>query len=103
MLGSKPMAQQFEWDKLKSDTNLKKHGVSFDEALTVFADPLARIRDDPDHSKGERREIVVGYSVRRRLLVVGFTERGTKVRIINARRATARERKNYEEGEKQEG
>jgi hypothetical protein len=97
------MAQQFEWDKLKAGANLKKHGVPFDEALTVFADPLARIRDDPDHPVGERREIVVGNPVKGRVLVVGFTERGTKIRIINARRATARERKNYEEGEKQKG
>ena len=95
------MAQQFEWDKLKADANLKKHGVSFDEALMVFADPLARIRDDPDHSIVERREIIIGHSMRRRVLVVGFTERGTKLRIISARRATAHERKNYEEGEKQ--
>src|SRR4030095_16220425 len=95
------MAQQFEWDKLKADANLKKHGVSFDEALTVFADPLARIRDDPDHSIVERREIIIGHAVRSRVLVVGFTERGTKVRIVSARRATAHERKNYEEGEKQ--
>ena len=104
MLGSKSMAQQFEWDKLKADANLKKHGVPFDEALTVFADPLARIRDDPDHSIGERREIIVGHSMRCRVLVVGFTERGPKVRIINARRATANERKNYEEeGKEQKG
>ena len=97
------MSQRFEWDKLKAGTNLEKHGVPFDEALTVFADPLARIRDDPDQSIEERREIIVGHSVRRRTLVVGFSERGTKVRIITARRATAKERKNYEEGEKQEG
>jgi len=98
------MAQQFEWDKPKADANLKKHGVSFDEALTVFADPLARIRDDPDHSGAERREIIIGHSVKHRVLVVGFTERETKVRIINARRAAANERKNYEEdGEKQKG
>jgi uncharacterized protein len=97
------MAQQFEWDKLKADANLKKHRVSFDEALTVFADPLARLRDDPDHSVVERREIIIGYSVRRRVLVVGFTERGTKVRMISARRATAHERKNYEESENQKG
>jgi uncharacterized DUF497 family protein len=98
------MAQQFEWDKLKADTNLKKHGVSFGEALTVFADPLARIRDDPDHSLAERREIIIGHSVKHRVLVVGFTERETKVRIINARRAAANERKNYEEdSEKQKG
>ncbi len=91
------MSQQFEWDKLKADTNLEKHGVSFDEALTVFADPLARIRDDPDHSMDERREIIIGLSMRRRVLVVAFTERETNVRIINARRATANERKSYEE------
>ena len=98
------MAQQFEWDKLKAETNLKKHGVSFDEALTAFGDPVARIRDDPDHSGVERREIIIGYSVKRRVLVAGFTERETKVRIINARRAAANERKNYEEdGEKQKG
>lgn len=69
------MAQQFEWDKPKAAANLKKHGVSFDEALTMFADPLARIRDDPDHSIVERREIIIGLSVRHRTLVVGFTER----------------------------
>jgi len=98
------MAQQFEWDKLKAETNLRKHGISFDEALTVFGDPLARIRDDPDHSVGERREIIVGLSVKHRVLVVGFAERETKVRIINARRAAANERKNYEEdSEKQKG
>jgi uncharacterized DUF497 family protein len=97
------MAQQFEWDKPKADANLKKHRVSFDEALTVFADPLARVRDDPDHSMLERREIIIGHSVRRRVLVVGFAERATKVRIISARRATAHERKNYEEGEEQKG
>ena len=68
-----------------------------------IADPLARIRDDPDHSIEEWREITIGHSVRRRILVVGFTERGIKVRIITARRATAKERKNYEEGSKQEG
>ena len=97
------MTQQFEWDKLKADGNLVKHGVPFEEALTVFADPLARIRDDPDHSIVEWREIIVGHSVRRRILVVGFTERGTKVRIITARQATARERRNYEEVNKQKG
>ena len=98
------MDQQFEWDKLKADTNLKKHGVSFDEALAVFADPLAPIRDDPDHSVVEPRELIIGHSVKRRILVVGFPERETNVRIINARRAAANERKNYEQdGEKQKG
>jgi uncharacterized DUF497 family protein len=65
--------------------------------MTVFADPLARIRDDPDHSAVERREIIIGHSAKHRVLVVGFTEGETKVRIINARRAAANERKNYEE------
>jgi uncharacterized protein len=73
MLGSKANGSAVEWDKLKADANLKKHQVSFDEALTVFADPPARIRDDPDHSAVERREIILGHSIRRRVLV-GFTE-----------------------------
>lgn len=91
------MSQQFEWDARKATDNLKKHGVLFDEALTVFADPLARILDDPDHSIDERREVIIGHSARRHVLVVGFTERGSKTRIISARSATARERKKYEE------
>jgi uncharacterized DUF497 family protein len=66
-------------------------------ALTVFADPLARIFDDPDHSNDEKREIIVGQSAQQRLLVVGFTEREQMTRIINARTATARERRDYEE------
>ena len=70
---------------------------AFDEALTVFADPLARILDDPDHSIDERREVIIGHSTQRHVLVVGFAERGTKTRIISARRATARERQKYEE------
>ena len=91
------MSQQFEWDAGKASANLKKHGVPFDEALTVFADPLARILDDPDHSIDERREVIIGHSTQRHVLVVGFTERGSKTRIINARSATARERQKYEE------
>lgn len=91
------MSQQFEWDATKAADNLKKHRVGFDEALTVFADPLARIFDDPDHSAEEKREIIIGHSTSQRLLVVGFTERDDQVRIITARTATAHERKAYEE------
>ena len=90
------MNQQFEWDAGKASANLK-HAVPFDEAFTVFADPLARILDDPDHSIDERRELIIGHSTQRRVLVVGFTERGTKTRIISARSATPRERQKYEE------
>jgi uncharacterized DUF497 family protein len=71
--------------------------VSFDEALTVFADPLARIFDDEDHSVDEQREIIIGHSVGRRLLVVCFSAREDIVRIFSARRATKRERRDYEE------
>jgi uncharacterized DUF497 family protein len=86
----------FEWDRRKARINAAKHSVSFEEALTVFTDPLARIFDDPAHSTGEVREIIVGHS-RRRLLVVSFTERGDAVRIVSARRATKNERHDYEE------
>jgi uncharacterized DUF497 family protein len=86
----------FEWDPEKARQNLKKHRVSFDEAVTVFYDPLSATFDDPDHSKGEHRLITVGFSSQRRLLVVAHTERGNAVRIINARLATAHERKKHE-------
>ena len=88
---------EFKWDPAKADENRKKHGVAFQEAVTVFADPLARIFDDPDHSSDEMREIVVGHSARQRLLLVSFTERGTRVWLISARKATKRERRDYEE------
>jgi uncharacterized DUF497 family protein len=94
------MGQQFEWDAQKAVANLKKHNVPFDEALTVFGDQLAQILDDPDHSVDERREVIIGHSALQRVLVVGFTERGAKTRIINARSATARERQKYEENTK---
>jgi uncharacterized DUF497 family protein len=71
--------------------------VSFEEAATVFANPLAAIFPDPDHSEQEHREIIVGHSDRHRLLVVSFTERGETIRIISARKATKRERKDYED------
>jgi uncharacterized protein len=87
---------QFEWDRDKARRNLLKHRVSFDEAVTVFYDPLAATVDDSDHSIGERRCLTIGHSARERLLVVAHTERGTGVRIISARRATAGERKRHE-------
>jgi uncharacterized protein len=91
------MDVQFEWDEVKAASNAKKHKVSFEEVATVFADPLAVIFDDEAHSNEEQREIIVGHSVRGRLLLVCFTERGDAVRIMSARRATNRERRDYEE------
>jgi len=94
------MSLKFEWDRKKAASNLSKHGVSFEEALTVFGDPLARIFDDEDHSIEEQREIIIGHSVKERLLVVCFTSQGESVRIFSARKATRRERKDYEENVK---
>jgi uncharacterized DUF497 family protein len=91
------MSLKFEWDSRKAVSNLSKHGVSFQEALTAFADPLARIFDDEDHSTKEQREIIIGHSPKERLLVVCFTAQGESVRIFSARKATRRERKEYEE------
>ena len=87
---------EFEWDREKAQRNLRKHHVSFDEAVTVFYDPLSATFDDTDHSVGERRYISIGYSARGRLLVVAHTDSGAAVRIISARRATAHERKRHE-------
>jgi len=87
---------QFEWDPGKARRNLRKHGVSFDEAVTAFYGPLSATFDDPDHSIGEQRYITVGFSSQNRLLIVGHTERGETVRIISARLATAHERKRHE-------
>ena len=87
---------QFEWDPKKARENIRKHRVSFEEAMTVFRDPLARIHDDPD-SVGESREIIIGTSTAGRLILVCFTERGERVRIINARHAEPAERYDYEE------
>lgn len=88
---------EFEWDRRKAERNVRKHGVSFDEAVTVFADPFEPMVDDPDHSFGEERYVSVGRSARDRLLVVGYSERGSKIRLIFARRATVPERFDYEE------
>jgi uncharacterized protein len=91
------MSLRFEWDPKKAAANLAKHGVSFDEGLTVFSDPLARIFDDEDHSIEEEREIIIGHSANHRLLLVCFTARGASIRLLSARRATRRERTDYEE------
>lgn len=91
------MALEFEWDPRKAAANEKKHGVTFEEAATVFGDALAMIFDDEAHSNDELREIIVGHSNRNRLLVVCFTERDYRIRIIGARKATKREREDYEE------
>jgi len=91
------MPLQFEWDAAKAKRNEAKHGVSFEEAITVFADPLARIFNDEEHSEIERREIIVGNSVRQNLLLVSFVEIDDRVRLISARKATQMEREDYEE------
>jgi uncharacterized DUF497 family protein len=88
--------EEFEWDPDKAEANLRKHGVSFGEAATVFADPLVMDRSDPDHSRDEARFLCVGRSYVDRLLVVAYTERGKRIRIINARAAEPRERRDYE-------
>jgi len=87
---------QFEWNREKARKNLRKHKVSFEEAMTVFYDPLSATFDDIDHSDDEERLITIGYSSRSRLLVVSHTERGKTIRIISARTATAHERKKHE-------
>ena len=89
---------RFEWDAIKAASNLAKHGVSFEEAATVFRDPLSATSEDPDHSLGEERLISFGVSVSGRLLVVAHTDRRDTIRIIGARPASAGERKIYEEG-----
>jgi uncharacterized protein len=87
----------FEWDPAKAAANLLQHGVSFEEAATVFQDPLAKIHNDPDHSATERRDIIVGHSLQGQLLVVSFTDRGGKIRLISTRPVTKHERRDYEE------
>jgi hypothetical protein len=86
----------FEWGASKATSNFKKHRVSFDEAVTVFYDPLAATFGDPDHWQEESRLITVGYSARGQLLVVSHVERSGATRLISARRATLRERKRHE-------
>ena len=93
---SEPVNLSFEWDLRKASGNLAKHRVSFEEASSVFGDPLARIAEDPRHSIREQRWVILGLSNLPRMLAVMFTERGDAIRIISARRATSRERKSYE-------
>ena len=92
------MDVHFEWNANKASTNLRKHGVSFEEASTVFDDPLAVIFDDENHSIQEMREIILGHSIKNRLLLACFTERANNIiRIFSARLTTQKERKDYEE------
>jgi uncharacterized protein len=90
------VAYIFEWDSGKALANAGRHGVTFDEASTVFGDPLALLMADPDHSEGEARYLLLGMSTRQRLLVVAFAERPPMTRLISARRATRPERRRYE-------
>jgi uncharacterized DUF497 family protein len=87
----------FEWESEKAAENLKRHGVSFEEAATAFGDPLSITIDDPDHSEAEDRFILLGMTFRGRLVVVVHTDRGENVRLISARIPTRRERQSYEQ------
>ena len=89
----------FEWDRQKAALNHLKHGVSFEEAASVFGDPLAATVLDPDHSTDERRFITMGVTLTQRLLVVVHSDRADSTRIISARAATRAEKKKYEEGQ----
>ncbi len=85
----------FEWDNQKALSNEQKHGISFDEASTVFGDPLSLTLHDPQHSANEERFVVIGRSHKNRILIVVHTERGDSIRIISARKATKNERSQY--------
>jgi uncharacterized DUF497 family protein len=89
---------EFEWDAHKAILNLKKHNVPFEEATTVFGDPLSITVPDPDHSLEEDRYILIGMSANHRLLMVAHAERGDRIRIMSARELTRREREQYESG-----
>ena len=91
------MLTGFEWDPAKATANLRKHGVCFDEACTVFDDPLSKTIGDPDHSDGESRFVTLGQSNESRLLVVSHCDRADNIRIISARSATRYEWKQYAE------
>ena len=94
------MSLQFEWDDRKAKTNLHKHDISFAEAVSVCFDPFSITIDDPDHSADEERFVDIGMSDRGRPLVVVYTERGARIRLISCRKATSDERKLYEQHEK---
>lgn len=91
------MPLEFTWDREKAAANLAKHGVAFEEASTAFGDPLSVTVHDPDHSDDETRFVLVGQSFRGKLLVVVHSERGGSIRMISAREATRRERRDYEQ------
>jgi len=95
-MAERPAGLAFEWDPEKAKRNAAKHGVSFEEAVTVFTDRLALTEYDADHSHNEDRFLTLGTSIVRRLIVVGHTDRGDTIRIISARRATRQERLSYE-------
>ena len=88
---------RFEWNPEKAASNAAKHGVTFEEAQTVFQDDLFVTFEDPDHSQDESRFIIMGQSTRKRLLVVSYTERRNAIRLISARPATRKEHRTYEE------
>jgi uncharacterized protein len=92
------MSMLFAWDEDKAKENQRKHRVTFEEAETVFDDPLAKTFLDPDHSEGEERYLEIGRSAKERLLIVSYTERHERIRIISCRLATRKERRDYEEG-----
>lgn len=89
---------KFEWNPEKAQSNLSKHGISFEEAQTVFDDSLYVDFYDPDHSKDEDRYIIIGESSNSRVLLVSYTERGGKIRLISARQVTKKELRAYQEG-----
>ena len=91
------MSLTFEWDEKKADENLRKHGVSFEEAKAVFNDPFSVTIYDPDHSSDEQRYIDIGLSLKGRLIVVLYCERGETIRLISSRKATREEQRYYEE------
>ena len=89
---------EFEWDNNKAITNLQKHGISFSEAATAFGDPLSTTFPDPDHSINEKCFITIGLSTGGKIIILSHTDRGDRIRIISARKATRKERRFYEEG-----
>lgn len=98
LAGDNPDRLDVVWDEAKHGYNRTSHNISFWEAATIFSDPLAAVIDDPEHSLDEQRFLIIGQSNVGHLLVVSYTERSGKIRIISARRATPRERNDYEEG-----
>ena len=88
---------EFTWDREKAAGNLRKHGASFEDASAVFRNPLAKVLPDPTHSEQEHRSLIIRHSAGGRLLLVVFTESGDRIRIISARDASARERREYED------